>query len=117
MRDTLRKLLAGAAFLVAGCSDHDANAPDDGPPPTSQSVDVRDNQFAAATIRLATGGTVRWTWRGDNPHNVTFTGGPASATQSNGTYERTFDAPGAFRYICTIHGQSMSGTVTVVAPE
>jgi plastocyanin len=121
MRDLSLKLialagLAGAVLIASGCSDKgEPGAPAGGPPPASQSVNVQDNQFAAAAVRLATGGTVRWTWRGDNPHNVTFTGGPASATQSSGTFERTFATAGTFRYICTIHGQSMSGTVTVEA--
>ena len=117
MRNIPLTLLAGAVLVVSACSDKaEPGAPVDGPAPTSQSVNVQDNQFAAAAVRLATGGTVRWTWQGDNPHNVTFTGGPASATQSSGTFERKFDTAGTFRYTCTIHGQSMSGTVTVVAP-
>ena len=116
MRDISRRLLA-AAFFASGCSDHAVpDAPDDGPPPTTGSVEVQDNQFVAAAVRVAAGGTVHWTWRGGSPHNVTFTGGPASATQSDGTYERTFDTAGSFAYHCTIHGQSMSGTVTVEVP-
>jgi plastocyanin len=111
-------LLAGTVLLASGCSDHgDSAGPDAGPPPTSRSVDVRDNSFAAAAVRVAAGGNVRWTWKGGNQHNVTFAAGPSSATQVNGAFERTFATPGTFSYHCTIHGQSMSGTVTVVAPE
>ena len=111
------RLLAAAVLVLFGCSEDSEPTAPAGPPPTSQSVDVQDNQFNASSVRLATGGTVRWTWRGGSPHNVTFTGGPASATQSNGTFERTFDAAGIYQYTCTVHGQSMSGRVTVVAPE
>ena len=117
MRDISLHLLAAAALVASGCSDQSGpDASDEGPPPSARSVDVQDNQFVAAAVRVARGGTVRWTWRGGNPHNVTFTGGPASATQASGTFERTFDAAGTYSYHCTIHGQSMSGTVTVVAP-
>ena len=117
MRDISLKIIAVAVLVAAGCSDHSGpDTTDDAPPPTSQSVNVQDNQFVAATVRVASGGTVRWTWRGGSPHNVTFADGPTSATQSNGTFERSFETAGTHRYHCTVHGQSMSGTVTVVAP-
>jgi plastocyanin len=70
-----------------------------------------------STVRVLQGGTVTWAWQGNNLHNVTFTGVPASATQTDGEFERTFADAGSFSYLCTVHGQSMSGTVTVVAPE
>ena len=118
MRDISLKIIAAAVLVAAGCSDHSGpdGGTDDAPPPTSQTVNVQDNQFVAATVRVASGGTVRWTWRGGSPHNVTFADGPTSATQSNGTFERSFETAGTHRYHCTVHGQSMSGTVTVVAP-
>jgi plastocyanin len=79
---------------------------------------VQDNQFVASQVRIVAGGTVTWTWRGGNLHNVTFTGGgPASTTQTGGTYQRTFATAGSFAYTCTVHGQSMSGRVTVVEPS
>ena len=85
-------------------------------PPATAGVNVQDNQFVATTVRVQAGGTVRWTWQGNNPHNVTFAGGPASSTQTEGSFERAFATAGTFSYLCTVHGQSMSGTVTVVAP-
>jgi plastocyanin len=110
--------LAGAVFLAAACSDHtDPNPVDDGPPAAEVTVNVRDNLFVNAAARVLAGGTVTWVWQGDNLHNVTFNGGPASGNQTEGTFERTFDAPGVYQYLCTIHGQLMSGTVTVVEEE
>ena len=112
-------LLAGAAWSATACSDRTGpgNGNGDDPPSATESVDVEDNQFVASTVRVLAGGTVHWTWRGSNPHNVTFAGGPASTTQTDGTFERTFPTAGSFSYLCTIHGQSMSGTVTVVAAD
>lgn len=119
MRANSIRLLLGAVLALPACSDH--TGPDGGggnePPPTTAAVSVQDNQFVRSTVRVAAGGTVTWTWTGDNLHNVTFTGGPASATQTDGEFERTFATAGNFPYICTVHGQSMSGTVTVVAAE
>lgn len=111
-----RTLVAGA-ILAGACSD-DYTGPGDpppGPPPTLATVNVQDNQFVAATVTVAAGGTVRWTWQGANPHNVTFNGGQASATQAAGTYEQDFATTGDFPYVCTVHGQAMSGIVRVVA--
>lgn len=110
--------LAGAVFLAAACSDHtDPNPVDDGPPPAEVTVNVRDDLFVNAAVRVLEGGTVTWVWQGDNLHNVTFNGGPASGNQTEGTFERTFETPGVYQYLCTIHGQLMSGTVTVVDEE
>lgn len=110
--------LAGAVFLAAACSDHtDPNPVDDGPAPAEVTVNVRDDLFVNAAVRVLEGGTVTWVWQGDNLHNVTFNGGPASPNQTEGTFERTFETPGVYQYQCTIHGQLMSGTVTVVDEE
>ena len=60
--------------------------------------------------------SVTWTWSpGDVNHNVTFQDGPASATQSSGTYQRTFTTAGTYPYYCSIHKTSygMVGTIVV----
>jgi plastocyanin len=110
----------GAALVLSACSDRSGPGGEgedtDDPPTATAAINVQDNQFVSSSVRVLAGGTVRWTWQGNNPHNVTFSGGPASTTQTEGTFERTFAAAGSFPYICTIHGQSMSGTVTVVPP-
>ena len=110
----LVKLLGGAVLIVSACSEYNTG-PDSGEPPSATaSVNVEDDQFVRAAVQVLQGGQVQWTWRGDSQHNVTFSGGPASPTQASGTFQRTFPTAGTFDYLCTIHGQSMSGTVTVV---
>ena len=94
--------------LIAGCSEH--SAPSDNP---ATNVAVQDNFFTPQQFDVAPGGTVSWAWRGSNPHNVTFDDGPASATQTDGQYQRQFSAAGTYPYHCTIHGLSMSGSVVV----
>ena len=110
------KFLTGAVLALCACSEY--TGPEDGgdtPPTAAASVDIQDNQFVASSVRVLQGGTVHWTWRGGNLHNVTFTGGPASETRTNGTFDRRFETPGTFSYTCTVHGASMSGRVTVVS--
>jgi plastocyanin len=113
----LVKLLGAAVVIVAACSEYSTGPGDPGdgaPPAATASVNVEDDQFVRAAVQVLQGGQVQWTWRGDSQHNVTFTGGPASPTQASGSFQRTFPTAGTFNYLCTIHGQSMSGTVTVV---
>ena len=102
------------------------------PPPTgpgnpvpTNAVTVTSATFSPASITVAKGATVRWTWDsctgGDIygggqtcvEHNVTFSGGAASATQSQGSWSRVFSDAGTFTYQCSIHGATMSGRVVV----
>lgn len=81
-------------------------------------VAVGDNFFDPNAVSVGAGGTVTWTWGGVFSHNVTWVSGgfTNSSTQSSGTHEVTFSAPGTFQYYCTIHGTpttGMRGSVTV----
>jgi plastocyanin len=111
---TIRRLLTAtalAAVLVA-CSDS-------GGPGTQSDIEVRDNAFSPSALTADAGTTLTWEWTGGSPHNVTWVGPgapAASATQTAGTYQRTFDAAGVYDYYCTIHGtptSGMRGSVTV----
>ena len=120
MRVPFTLLAGGVAAALAACSDYTGPGdPNPGNPPSATaSVSVQDNQFVRSAVSVLVGGTVTWTWQGGgNQHNVTFAGGgPASATQTAGTFNRTFATAGTFTYNCTVHGPAMSGTITVVAP-
>jgi plastocyanin len=106
---SVARLGVALLVLVAACSG-------DGPssPVPDNEVRVSNNAFSPATRTIAVGTTLTWRWvSGSSMHNVTFTGGPASPDQSSGTFARLFSAAGTFTYLCTIHGASMSGSVTV----
>ena len=96
--------------VVAACSD--SSGPEDA------TITIQDDSFNPSTSTVSEGSTVTWNWTGANAHNVTWvTGSPAaSATQSAGTYQRTFTTAGTYEYYCTIHGTptaGMRGTITV----
>ena len=60
-------------------------------------------------LRIKKGDTVKWSWTGNVPHNVT---GPGfhSKTANKLTYSRKFTRAGTYRVVCTIHkslGQRM----------
>ncbi len=75
--------------------------------------------FSPAALSVAVGDTVTWTWAGDRSHNVTANSGQAdtfsSATQTTGTFVKTFSIAGSFTYRCTLHS-GMNGTINVLAP-
>ena len=73
------------------------------------------NTFTPPNVALARGGTVTWTF-GDLVHNVDFqgtSGAPAGiGNTTNASVGRTFNTPGNFGYVCTLHS-GMSGNVLV----
>ena len=80
---------------------------------TSSNITVRNNSFDPSATTVAVGTTVNWSWaQGATDHNVTFADGQKSATQSTGSYSRTFSSAGTFSYNCTVH-PGMNGSVTV----
>lgn len=84
---------------------------------SQQGISIGDNFFSPNTITIRQGTTLLWTDNGGNPHTVTSdTGAFNSATLGRGdTFSFRFTNSGVFPYHCTVHGQSMSGTVTVTA--
>ncbi|MCH7855709.1 MAG: leucine-rich repeat domain-containing protein [Gemmatimonadetes bacterium] len=60
------------------------------PTPAQATVAIEDNQFNPSNPNIVAGGTVTWTWTGANQHNVTFSVGTSSVTQSSGTFSRDF---------------------------
>ncbi len=53
-----------------------------------------------------------WVWDGRVQHDVVFDDGSSSARQRNGTWQRAFDRPGTYNYVCTLH-PNMTGRVVV----
>ena len=113
-----QSLVAGLALatLLSACgggSDSTTGPPDAG----GNTVTVGNNFFSPAALSVAAGTTVTWSWAaGAVEHNVTFDDGEHSATQSSGSFPRTFSAAGTYPYHCTIHGAAaMNGSVTVTS--
>ena len=69
-------------------------------------------KFNPATLRIKKGDTVKWSWSGSVPHNVT---GPGfkSKTGTKVTFSRKFSKAGTFKVVCTIH-QALGQRMTVV---
>ena len=108
----LKPITRSAIALLLGVAACGGDGPSS--PVPDNEVRVSDNSFSPASRTIAVGTTLTWRWAsGSSTHNVTFAGGTSSPDQSSGTFARLFSAAGTFTYQCTIHGASMSGTVTV----
>ncbi len=107
--------LVAVAFGVLACSGDDGPSE---PNPPEGDIIVGNNFFNPTAFNASAGAPVVWAWAaGAVDHNVTFDDdAPGSATQSSGTFQRTFSDAGGYPYHCTIHGEAvMSGVVNVAA--
>lgn len=118
-----RRLAIVSVFAIFGLStgacggnSTEPTATDDtsgaGPVAAEPTVSVTDNEFIPTELTVEAGTTANWIWNGNAQHNVvgdTF----ESDIQVDGNFEHTFDRPGTYTYVCTLH-QGMDGTIFVV---
>jgi plastocyanin len=67
-------------------------------------VTLREFRFHPHTLTIHRGDSVKWVWRDEVEHNVTFRHFH-SRTQEHGTYTVRFRHAGTYNYECTIHGE------------
>ena len=89
-------------------------------PPINQGAEVKISEYAftGSTVHIKVGQSVQWRNDGGVPHTVTDTSSNtfASAVINPGqTYVQTFDKPGIYNYVCSIHPDKMKGTIVVAA--
>lgn len=108
--------LSLAVVLLAGCASSApavAEVPDDvGPVTADPVVAVLDNLYEPEELVVEVGTEVAWVWEGRAAHDVVGDGFD-SGVQGTGTFTHTFEEPGAYGYVCTLH-PGMDGTVYVV---
>lgn len=111
-----------AAVALLGVAPASARAPQK--PPVK--VTVNDFFFAPTAVTIKKGRAVKWVWSSTNtyPHDVHLKKGPANL-KKKGSYstrttavtgahfQKTFETPGTYKYICTIHPDEMRMTITV----
>lgn len=107
----LLALATALGLLVAACAQ---SAP--ATPAATNQVDLpRSYRFAPADIVVSAGTTVTWTNNDNFTHSVRLLDGDREPLMmkpgENVTHE--FDAPGLFRYDCSLHPNDMKGTVLV----
>jgi plastocyanin len=111
-----------AAVTVLGVTAASPAAPQK--PPVK--VTVNDFYFAPTAVTIKKGRSVKWVWSSYNtyPHDVHLKKGPANLKQkgsystktsavAGAHFQKTFETPGTYKYICTIHPDEMRMTITV----
>jgi plastocyanin len=101
--------LAGSA-LVAGCGGAGASAD---PVETTEVQMVKSYRFDPKTIEVDAGATVTWTNEDNFTHTVEIEGQEDHKVEPGERVSITFDEPGTYAYVCTLHSQDMDGEVIV----
>jgi plastocyanin len=103
-----------AAPGVAACG---GGSDDSSMDSNAKTVEAVDFGFEAADLSVESGETVTWTNTGAQIHNVMGRGFSSEAIAPGETYKHRFDAPGRYRYLCTLHPTTMRGVISVVPKE
>ena len=79
----------------------------------TKKVGVKGLKFTPKTLKVKRGTTVRWSWSGSVPHNVSGKGFK-SKTAGKVTFSKKFTKKGTYRYVCTLHkAAGMTGVIKV----
>ena len=99
------------AFLaaLAGCG----GTGDSKPVATTEVKMAKSYRFEPETIEVQAGQTVTWTNEDNFTHTVEVEGEGDHKVGRGDSVSITFDEPGTFDYVCTLHSHDMHGTVIV----
>jgi plastocyanin len=108
-----RRFLASAvsllALLAAGCG----GSGDATPVATTEVTMAKSYRFDPEVIRIEAGETVTWTNEDNFTHTVEVEGQPDREVGQGESVSITFDEPGTYDYVCTLHRSDMKGKVIV----
>jgi plastocyanin len=99
-----------AAVLAASCGGAGESSE---PVATTEVKMVKSYTFAPKTIEIEAGQTVTWTNEDNFTHTVEVEGQEDHEVGQGESVEITFEEPGTYDYVCTLHSQDMDGTVIV----
>jgi plastocyanin len=88
-----------------------------GLPANLTTITISDNEFTPVGLQVPVGANVTWQWTGNNPHSVVGKFDDEEITsprlESDGVFRFAFQHAGIFEYHCGVHGEAMSGKVTI----
>ena len=102
--------LLAAALFVAGCG---GGAESSQPVATTEVAMVTSYRFDPKAIEVEAGETVTWTNEDNFTHTVQVDGQGDHEVGQGESVSITFDDPGTYDYVCTLHSKDMQGTVIV----
>lgn len=123
---TVATMLAAITVLTACGSDGDSNVNGGshtagnnpgGIPSNLLKVTISDNKFSPSNLQIPVGANVTWEWTGSNPHSVVgkFEEKEIASPRLTGAgvYLEAFPKAGIFEYQCGVHGEAMTGKITI----
>jgi plastocyanin len=101
--------VAAAAAFAAGCGGTGTSEP----VAATEVEMVKSYRFDPKVIEIDAGDTVTWTNEDNFTHSVQVEGQEDHEVGRGESVELTFDTPGTYDYVCTLHSKDMDGTVIV----
>ena len=110
MRSIVLTMVAAAALVLAGASQPATTA-------VTKAVNITSTAFKPATVKIATGDSVKWTNKDTKTHQVVSNSGAFASTilGPGKSYSHRFDTAGTYRYHDALH-PSLTGKVVVSGP-
>ena len=99
-----------AVFLAAGCGGSGISGPAE---KTTKVTMAKSYRFDPERIEIKAGQTVTWTNEDNFTHTVQVDGQDDHKVERGQSFSITFDKPGTYHYICTLHSMDMEGEVIV----
>ena len=110
---TRRLLLPAAALCAAAVAAGCGGADDAQPVATTEVSMAKSYRFDPKKISVSAGDTVTWTNDDNFTHTVQVDGQEDHKVDRGESVSISFDEPGTYEYVCTLHRRDMSGTVIV----
>jgi plastocyanin len=110
MRTFVLAALVVASLFAAGCG---GAAESSEPVATTEVQMVKSYRFDPNVIEIEAGDTVTWTNEDNFTHTVKVDGQEDHKVEQGESFSITFDTPGTYHYVCTLHSQDMDGEVIV----
>ena len=101
--------VAVAAVFAAGCGGAGTSEP----VAATEVEMVKSYRFDPKVIEIEAGDTVTWTNEDNFTHTVQVDGQEDHEVGKGDSVSITFDTPGTYSYVCTLHSQDMDGEVIV----
>ena len=109
MTKFLLSAVAAATMFSAGCGGSSISEP-----VTATEVEmVKSYRFEPKVIEIEAGDTVTWTNEDNFTHTVQVEGQGDHKVEQGESVSITFDQPGTYHYVCTLHSKDMDGEVIV----
>jgi plastocyanin len=99
-----------AVLVAAGCGGSGVSGPAE---KTTEVTMAKSYRFDPERIEIKAGQTVTWTNEDNFTHTVKVDGQEDHEVDRGDSVSITFDEPGTYHYVCTLHSMDMEGEVIV----